>query len=117
MNCDNCDTVFESLGEAQSHYILKHEIARGYIKCCDIKLREDQVVKEHIAYHLDPDAYESVVVSDLKNSRFNFIATNYSDIWFIFQMFRVWRFHQNEITIPDPLEKPYNHAIEPNIHM
>lgn len=63
MKCDNCDAVFESLGEAQSHYIVKHEITRGYIKCCDVKLREEQVLKEHIAYHLDPDAYELVVFS------------------------------------------------------
>lgn len=71
MKCDNCDTVFESLAEAQSHYIVKHEITRGYIKCCDIKLREEQVLKEHIAYHLDPEAYQLVVASDINHVAFN----------------------------------------------
>lgn len=59
MTCDNCDTVFESLVDAHSHYFSVHDM-KGYVKCCDIRIREDQVFREHIAYHLDPDAYKLV---------------------------------------------------------
>lgn len=59
MACDNCDTVFESLAEAHLHYFSVHDM-KGYVKCCDIRIREDQVLKEHIAYHYNPDAYQWV---------------------------------------------------------
>lgn len=48
---------FQSLNEAQVHYFNEHNITRGYIKCCDMKLREDNIVKEHIAYHKNPELY------------------------------------------------------------
>lgn len=59
MKCDNCQEEFQSLNEAQSHYLSVHN-SRGYVKCCDIKLREEVLVKEHVAYHIDPDSYQSV---------------------------------------------------------
>lgn len=59
MKCDNCQEEFQSLNEAQSHYLSAHN-AKGYIKCCEIKLREEGLIKEHVAYHIDPDSYQSV---------------------------------------------------------
>lgn len=57
MKCDECSATFESLNQAQSHYLSEHESMRGYIKCCDIKLRDENLVKEHITYHLQPEQF------------------------------------------------------------
>lgn len=57
LKCDNCTVQFQSLNDAQVHYFNEHNIARGYLKCCDMKLREDNMVKEHIAYHKNPTIY------------------------------------------------------------
>lgn len=38
--------------------------------------------------------------------------------WLAFQMFRMWHYPQNEITVADPLEKPCNRTVgEPNVQM
>lgn len=57
LKCDKCATQFQALNEAQVHYLNEHNISRGYIKCCDMKLREDHMIKEHIAYHKNPSIY------------------------------------------------------------
>lgn len=57
LKCDECPIEFHALNEAQAHYLTEHNQNRGYLKCCDMKLREDHMVKEHIAYHKNPDAY------------------------------------------------------------
>lgn len=57
MTCDQCTAQFQSLSEAQTHYFTSHDKARGYIKCCDMKIREEALVKEHIAYHFNPDIH------------------------------------------------------------
>lgn len=56
--CDNCDTELQSLNDAHSHYFSAHDMSKGYFKCCDLKLRDEQVLREHIAYHLDPEKYQ-----------------------------------------------------------
>lgn len=58
MSCDMCSATFECLNEAHSHYLTSHNLPRGYIKCCDLKIREECYVREHIAYHTDPDMYQ-----------------------------------------------------------
>lgn len=79
LKCDECPTEFQALNEAQVHYLNEHNMNRGYIKCCDMKLREgnsvfyietfvhnswkmffffeDHMIREHIAYHKNPDIY------------------------------------------------------------
>lgn len=57
LKCDNCTVEFQNLNDAQVHYFNEHNMARGYLKCCDMKLREDVMVKEHMAYHKNPDIY------------------------------------------------------------
>lgn len=57
LKCDECPTEFQALNEAQVHYLNEHNNSRGYIKCCDMKLREEHMIKEHIAYHKNPDIY------------------------------------------------------------
>lgn len=83
MKCDMCQTEFCSLNEAQSHYFSIHNNLRGYVKCCDIKLRDEGLVKEHIAYHIDPESYQSVShIFNYTNLQFNF-----KEKISIFQMF------------------------------
>lgn len=57
LKCDECPITFETLNEAQVHYLNEHNNNKGYIKCCDMKLRDDHRIKEHIAYHKNPDLY------------------------------------------------------------
>lgn len=70
-NCDNGSTQFDSLNEAQIHYLNEHNISKGYVKCCDMKLREESYVKEHIAYHNNPELY-SYGLTDSRSHLFQF---------------------------------------------
>lgn len=45
LKCDNCTVQLQNLNDAQVHYFNEHNIARGYLKCCDMKLREDVMVR------------------------------------------------------------------------
>lgn len=54
MSCDQCDTVFVSLYDARLHYKEKHNEKKGYIKCCQLKLREFWTVTDHIESHINP---------------------------------------------------------------
>ncbi|XP_031627535.1 zinc finger protein 883-like isoform X2 [Contarinia nasturtii] len=55
MKCDHCETVFNGFYDARRHYKELHNDDKGYIKCCNIKLRELCRVREHVLSHLDPD--------------------------------------------------------------
>ncbi|XP_031629987.1 transcription factor grauzone-like [Contarinia nasturtii] len=55
MKCDHCDTIFSGFHDARRHYKELHNDEKGYIKCCNIKLRELCRVREHVLSHLDPD--------------------------------------------------------------
>lgn len=54
-SCDNCDIMLESFQHARTHYLLEHGDAKGYLKCCDIRLRTITTITEHIEFHQDPD--------------------------------------------------------------
>lgn len=60
MSCDvdGCTTVFTSLSNARIHYLNVHTMANGYIKCCNMKLRFQTAVKDHIAWHKDPASFK-----------------------------------------------------------
>lgn len=55
MTCDMCDSEFESLPEAQYHYLHEHNISDGYIKCCSIKYKTIEKLKKHLFWHLHPE--------------------------------------------------------------
>lgn len=55
--CDQCPTEFNTLNEAQVHYLNEHINNRGYVKCCDMTFTNEQMIKEHIAYHKSPEKY------------------------------------------------------------
>lgn len=58
MNCDKCETTFSGFDEAKIHYQFAHNIARGYVKCCDLKLKEHKNYRGHILWHLNPNVFE-----------------------------------------------------------
>lgn len=57
MTCEQCPVQFHTLTDAQMHYPNAHDVTRGYLRCCDLRLREENVIKEHIAYHANPELY------------------------------------------------------------
>lgn len=54
MSCDHCDAIFISFHDARNHYKESHNDKKGYIKCCNIKLKELWIVTDHINSHLNP---------------------------------------------------------------
>lgn len=64
MSCEKCDTTFSGFDEAKSHYQFAHNIARGYVKCCDLKLREHKNYRGHILWHLNPHVFEWVFLDE-----------------------------------------------------
>lgn len=60
MKCDHCDTVFTAFHDARRHYKEFHDDDKGYIKCCNVKLRELWVIRDHIKSHLNPESFKYV---------------------------------------------------------
>lgn len=58
MKCDHCDVVFEGFHNARQHYKEAHGDNKGYLKCCNDKLREPWMVKDHVLNHLNPDTFK-----------------------------------------------------------
>lgn len=53
MKCNLCENEsFESLSNAQKHYMMEHGI-NGYLICCNSKFMEDKSIQDHFQYHLD----------------------------------------------------------------
>lgn len=62
LKCDwiECDVMFDSLEMAKSHYWDYHRSTDFYIKCCNSKFKEPNLVKDHIAWHLNPNIFKCV---------------------------------------------------------
>lgn len=60
MTCDRCDAVMTSFHDARRHYKECHGDEKGYIKCCNVKLRELWLVRDHIKSHLNPESFKWV---------------------------------------------------------
>lgn len=58
MTCDNCEAIFLTFHDARRHYKELHDDKKGYIKCCNIKLRELWIVMDHINSHLNPSNFK-----------------------------------------------------------
>lgn len=58
MTCDSCSKLFETLDEARSHYAVDHNNAKGYIKCCNVKLTYRCEVVRHLYRHLEPNKFK-----------------------------------------------------------
>lgn len=61
MKCDLCDTVFTAFHDARRHYKEFHNDDKGYLKCCNIKLRELWIVRDHVKSHLNPESFKYVL--------------------------------------------------------
>lgn len=57
---NECDVMFDSLEMAKSHYWDYHRSTDFYIKCCNSKFKEPNLVKDHIAWHLNPNIFKCV---------------------------------------------------------
>lgn len=57
-NVNDCAAVFSSLTNARKHYNKVHNDPNGYVKCCDIKLRTQIDVNDHIAWHINPGCFK-----------------------------------------------------------
>lgn len=58
MTCDLCEAVFTSFHDARNHYKDAHNDKKGYLKCCNIKLRELWILTDHINSHLNPASFK-----------------------------------------------------------
>lgn len=57
-SCDYCTMEIKTLKQAVEHYNNDHNIADGYLKCCDMKFKFKSQVEYHIQWHLDPDIFK-----------------------------------------------------------
>lgn len=57
MSCDECTTILKSFKHAKSHYLEVHQTAKGYIKCCGMKLISMIEIDGHIKWHQNPDVF------------------------------------------------------------
>lgn len=57
MSCNECSVIFKSWKHSKFHYSEEHNIANGYVKCCDRKLKYIPDVKDHIEWHSNPNAF------------------------------------------------------------
>lgn len=66
MTCDmdGCTTEFTSLSNARAHYSNVHN-SNGYIKCCDMKLRFQIDLKDHISWHKNPASFRYILIGIL----------------------------------------------------
>lgn len=60
LKCDHdlCSQTFTTLHDARRHYKEQHNENNGYIKCCNTKLRELSLIRDHIKSHLKPDSFK-----------------------------------------------------------
>ncbi|XP_055314291.1 zinc finger protein 665-like [Sitodiplosis mosellana] len=73
MKCDFCDVVFDGIKTARPHYLSQHDVQFGYIKCCNIKLRHNQIVMDHIQWHINPDTFKCRLCKKETNGRPNLL--------------------------------------------
>lgn len=55
MACDACETMFDSFSHAKAHYLTEHNEPKGYVRCCDIKMKTLLAIDEHIRWHQNPE--------------------------------------------------------------
>lgn len=58
MQCEICKIEMSSLQHAKLHYLEEHQIADGYIRCCDMKFRELKNIDDHLQYHINPNIFK-----------------------------------------------------------
>lgn len=61
MSCDYCSFKFSSLDEARSHYATVHDNTKGYIRCCNSKLRYRSGIISHLELHSNPQVHKYAI--------------------------------------------------------
>lgn len=56
MSCDQCDVMFDSYPHAKRHYLSEHSEPKGYIKCCNKKMKSLAAIDDHIQWHKNPES-------------------------------------------------------------
>lgn len=52
--CHLCPIKLPTFDEAKVHYLSRHNIKKGFLRCCGIKLTNRIFVIDHVRWHLDP---------------------------------------------------------------
>lgn len=52
----DCTAIYNSLQDAQQHYVDVHGVD-GFIRCCQSRFTRQRLVEEHIAWHLNSDVF------------------------------------------------------------
>lgn len=60
LKCDHCDTIFSGFYDARRHYKDAHNDDNGYLRCCNLKLNQMILVRDHIRSHLNPESFKYV---------------------------------------------------------
>lgn len=55
--CWQCDTEFDTLKMAKIHYSSSHRNPNGFLSCCNLKLKTNVAVFDHIQWHIDPHTF------------------------------------------------------------
>lgn len=55
--CWQCDTEFDNLKMAKLHYSSAHRNPNGFLSCCNLKLRTNVAVLDHIQWHINPHTF------------------------------------------------------------
>lgn len=58
MNCELCESIFNSLDDAITHYATNHNNPRGYVRCCQLKFASKGLLNWHIVWHLNPEVFK-----------------------------------------------------------
>lgn len=58
MECEKCQHPFGTLLDASSHYQNKHQQRSVFLKCCQRRVNLPGEIRDHILYHLNPDAFK-----------------------------------------------------------
>lgn len=56
--CNLCPVDLKSFEQAVQHYRSEHNIARGYLSCCGLKLNKASSVRDHVRWHLNPNVFK-----------------------------------------------------------
>lgn len=59
MDCNMCDQSYTTLGDLRSHYRIFHK-RTGYVVCCNVKLKSQSRILQHLEFHMNPDAFKCI---------------------------------------------------------
>ncbi|XP_073829207.1 uncharacterized protein [Musca autumnalis] len=67
--CLLCHSYHESYLDLSRHFEVEHKDTACFIVCCDEKLKNPQLIVDHIEYHKNPNIFQCPHCGDTKSSR------------------------------------------------